>query len=60
MSTNEYIRNVKNDNWPSFNKRFWQRNYYDHIIRDENDLNRIREYIVNNPARWEEDDYYDI
>lgn len=33
----------------------WQRNYYDHVIRDENDLNRIREYIENNPAKWAED-----
>ena len=30
----------------------WQRNYYEHIIRDEESLNRIREYIANNPAQW--------
>jgi len=30
----------------------WQRNYYEHIIRDEPSLNRIREYIVNNPTQW--------
>ena len=29
MSTNEYIRQVKNDNWPPFHKHFWQRNFYD-------------------------------
>jgi len=34
----------------------WQRNYYEHIIRNENDLNRIREYIINNPLKWELDD----
>jgi REP element-mobilizing transposase RayT len=33
----------------------WQRNYYEHIIRNEEALNRIREYIVENPARWAED-----
>ncbi len=33
----------------------WQRNYYDHIIRDENSLNRIREYIATNPTRWDLD-----
>ncbi len=33
----------------------WQRNYYDHIIRNENELHQIREYIVNNPAKWEYD-----
>jgi REP element-mobilizing transposase RayT len=30
----------------------WQRGYYDHVIRDEADLNRIREYIATNPLRW--------
>ena len=34
---------------------FWQRNYYEHVIRDEESLDRIREYIVYNPARWDED-----
>jgi len=58
ITTNEYIRNVKNKNWVPFNKHFWQRNYYEHVIRDDHDLNRIREYIVNNPAKWEEDEYY--
>lgn len=30
----------------------WHRNYYDHIIRDERDLDRVRTYIANNPANW--------
>lgn len=30
----------------------WQRNYYEHVIRDESSLQEIREYIVNNPAQW--------
>ncbi len=30
----------------------WQRNYYEHIIRDETSLKRIREYIINNPLSW--------
>lgn len=34
----------------------WQRNYYEHIVRDEDDMNRIREYIVNNPVRWADDE----
>lgn len=33
----------------------WQRNYYDRVIRSEHELSQIREYIANNPARWEED-----
>ena len=31
----------------------WQRDYYEHIIRNENELNRIRKYIINNPLKWE-------
>ena len=30
----------------------WQRGYYEHVVRNEEDLNRIREYIVGNPVRW--------
>lgn len=33
----------------------WQRNYWEHIIRDESEMNRIREYIETNPAKWEMD-----
>ena len=33
----------------------WQRNYYEHIIRNDADLQRIRQYIVNNPLKWELD-----
>jgi len=36
-------------------ERFWQRNYYDHIIRDPADLARIRAYIAENPSRWLDD-----
>jgi len=34
----------------------WQKSFYDHIIRNENDLNRIREYIASNPLKWDEDE----
>lgn len=34
----------------------WQRNYYEHIIRDDDELNRIRQYIIDNPAQWETTD----
>jgi putative transposase len=36
----------------------WQRNYYEHVIRSENELGRIREYIINNPAMWTTDELY--
>ncbi len=33
----------------------WQRNYYEHVIRDENDLNSIREHVHYNPLKWADD-----
>jgi REP element-mobilizing transposase RayT len=43
---------VKGAGWPSFAGRLWQRNYYEHVIRDDASLDRIRQYIAGNPARW--------
>jgi REP element-mobilizing transposase RayT len=37
---------------------FWHRNYYEHIIRNEDSLNRIRHYIATNPSRWADDKLY--
>ena len=45
-------KNIRKMGLPSFR---WQRNYYEHILRDEKDLNQIREYIINNPITWELD-----
>jgi putative transposase len=36
-------------------EKVWQRNYYEHIIRNENELKQIREYITNNPLKWDLD-----
>jgi REP element-mobilizing transposase RayT len=36
--------------------KVWQRNYYEHIIRDEKEWDRIHRYIESNPVRWAEDD----
>lgn len=55
ITTNYYIQGIKTKNWPPFNKRLWQRNYYEHIIRNEQSLNKIRQYIRNNPLNWETD-----
>ena len=55
MTTNEYIRNVKQNHWEPFDGKLWQRNYYEQIVRDEILLRRIREYIVNNPYQWQQD-----
>lgn len=45
-------RRIRQESLPSF---AWQRNYYEHVIRDENSLRRIREYIRDNPAAWPTD-----
>ncbi len=52
MTTNGYINEVKYGRFPPFEKRIWQRSFYDHVILDDDDLNRVREYIQNNPLRW--------
>lgn len=58
MTTNEYIRNERQNGWPPFDKKLWQRNYYEHFIRGHESLNEIREYIVNNPKKWKDDEMF--
>ena len=36
----------------------WQEDYYEHIVRNDKDLDRIRKYIFDNPVRWESDRFY--
>jgi REP element-mobilizing transposase RayT len=60
MTTNEYIRGVKTLDWKPFNKKLWQRNYYEHIIRNDESYQRIANYIINNPANWGNDKLYSI
>ncbi len=55
ITTNAYIRGVKQDDLPPFNKRLWQRNYYEHIIRNDKALDRLRVYIAGNPSHWADD-----
>ena len=52
MTTNEYIRWVKKGVLPAFEKKLWQKSYYDHVIRNQRDYNEIWEYIENNPNKW--------
>jgi REP element-mobilizing transposase RayT len=54
-TTNQYQKAINDKGWVPFRKRLWQRNYFEHIVRDDDDLNRIREYIRNNPENWETD-----
>lgn len=52
IATREYIHGVKKHGWPLFVKKLWQRNYFEHIVRHEGELNLIRKYIIDNPTRW--------
>jgi REP element-mobilizing transposase RayT len=36
----------------------WQRNYHEHIIRNEQSYQTISDYIINNPAKWADDKFY--
>ena len=54
-TTCNYIKKVKQGIWKSFNRRIWQRNYYEHIIRNEKEYMKICEYIKNKPSRWKDD-----
>jgi len=58
MTTKRYIQGVNEHNWPCFPGRLWQRNYWERIIRNDQELNMIREYIRNNPGQWILDDLY--
>jgi putative transposase len=51
-TTNLYMQGVREKQWIPFNKRLWQRSYYENIIRDSKSLRKIRQYVLDNPAKW--------
>lgn len=55
ITTNKYIHGVREKNWMPFDRRLWQDRYYDHFIRDQHEFDLVRDYILNNPARWNAD-----
>ena len=55
MTTNEYSRGVKLLGWPRFDGHLWQRNYYERVIRSEVELLKVRQFAIDNPAKWEDD-----
>ena len=56
MTTNAYIKSVKKGELPPFKTALWQRGYYEHVIRNESDLEEVRRYIEENPVRrWNKD-----
>jgi putative transposase len=56
ITTHEYITGVDKHGWMQFNKRLWQRNYYERILRDEKEMDAIWRYIDANPSKWGEDE----
>jgi len=52
LTTARYRQGVAERGWPPFCRRLWQRNYYEHVIRSETELNCIRRYIEDNPLMW--------
>ncbi|HKY64324.1 MAG TPA: transposase [bacterium] len=55
LSSSKYLQYIKKSGNASICGILWQRNYYEHVIRNEKLLEKIREYILHNPARWEDD-----
>ena len=55
LTTNGYINGVRNENWHPFHQKLWQRNYYDHVIRNQRAYEYIADYIIHNPERWLKD-----
>ncbi len=58
LTTNEYICGVKSGKFPPFEKRIWQRNYHEHIIRNQQSYEKIHDYITCNPENWGEDKFF--
>jgi len=58
ITTKLYIDGVKSGEYPPFDNAIWQKSFYDHIIRDENEYLRVWEYIDENPLKWEIDEYF--
>lgn len=58
ITTVKYTYGVTQLGWEPYDQRIWQRNYYEHIIRDEKSHQNISDYITNNPYNWENDEYY--
>jgi len=55
MTTKRYADGVKQSGWRRFSGKLWQRNYWEHIVRNAMELGRIRQYIHTNPTQWESD-----
>ena len=57
LTTAKYRHGVKQEGWTRYPGKLWQRSYFDHIVRSQQTLDKIRHYIDTNPARWQWDRY---
>ncbi len=55
ITTHQYALGVRNGIYKPFPGKLWQRNYHEHVIRNDQSLKNIREYILNNPLEWDFD-----
>jgi putative transposase len=55
MQTSKQINLLRN----TAGRKTWQPNYHDHVIRDQDEYHRIKQYIINNPAKWHDDTFND-
>lgn len=53
-----YGKGVRDAGWNPYAGKLWHTGFHDHIVRTERELDRIRDYIENNPAKWNEDRFY--
>jgi len=60
LTTNRYIIGVREKGWLQFENRLWQRNYHEHVIRNERDYQAIYDYILANPLNWEKDEEFSV
>lgn len=56
VTTKLYIDGVKAGDNPPFEKKIWQKSFYDHIIRDSRSYQTIWQYIDENPMNWDDDE----
>jgi len=56
ITTKLYIDGVKSGVYPPFEKKIWQKSFYDHIIRNEKSYLDVWQYIDENPLKWQEDE----
>lgn len=59
VTTTRFNQGIRQNGWPRYDGRLWQRGFHDHIVRSERELDILRNYIAQNPERWEEDVFHD-